>query len=72
MPIWARGSSSTAAVNDHLDRDRSGAATAPPLVGVPFSVIGLPLTIKAAPIMLVLDKPVTADHTHTPCTEFFF
>jgi hypothetical protein len=61
-----------AAVNNHLDRDRCRAAAVPLIAGVAFSVIGLLLTIKAAPIMLALDKPLAADAEQRAFTEFFF
>lgn len=62
----------SAAVSHHLDRNRSRAAMAPLLVGVVFSLFGLLLTVKAAPIMLALGEPLSRSAEQQAFIEFFF
>jgi len=60
------------AVSNRLDRNGWRGAAIPLLVGVAFSAIGLVLTVKAAPIMLGLEKPLPADAQERAFNEFFF
>ncbi|HEU5272238.1 MAG TPA: hypothetical protein VFU97_01150 [Xanthobacteraceae bacterium] len=46
-----------AAVSNYLDRDKQQRATLSPFLAVAFPIIGLLLTVKAAPIMLALAQP---------------
>jgi hypothetical protein len=46
-----------AAVSNYLDRDKQQRATLPPFLAVAFPIIGLLLTVKAAPIIALAQPP---------------
>ncbi len=61
-----------AAVSNHLDRNARGRAALPLHLAVALSIVGLLLTIKAAPIMLALATPQPAAAIEVAFTGFFF
>lgn len=60
-----------AAVSNYFDRTVNSAATIPLYCAIVFSLVGLALTVKAAPIMLELAEPQSASATQHAFDEFF-
>lgn len=74
-PIEAIGSTLLtigAAVSNYRERDKQQRATLPLFLAVAFSIIGLLLTVKAAPIMLALAQPQSSAAVAVAFKEFFF
>jgi hypothetical protein len=61
-----------AALSNYLDRDKMRRAALPLFLAAAFSIIGLLLTVKAAPIMLALGQPQPLPAVETAFKEFFF
>jgi hypothetical protein len=62
----------SAAVSSYFDRDAGSMTTVPLYCAVAFSLVGLVLTAKAAPIMLGLAAPQSPSATQHVLEEFFF
>ena len=60
-----------AALSNHFDRDGQRGIAAPLILATAFSVVGLLLTLKAAPIMLSLGAPLTAAALQRAMDQFF-
>ena len=61
----------SAAVSNYFDRDAGTMTTAPLYCAAVFSLVGLVLTAKAAPIMLGLAVPQSSSATQHAFDEFF-
>jgi hypothetical protein len=61
----------SAAVSNHFDRDAGSVTTVSLYCAVVFSLVGLVLTTKAAPIMLGLATPQSPSTTQHAFDEFF-
>ena len=73
-PVQAIGSALLiifAAVSSYFDRNTSSMTTVPLYCAVVFSLVGLLLTTKAAPIMLALGAPQSPSATQHSFDEFF-
>ena len=73
-PVEAIGSALliiSAAVSNYFDRDTGSMTTVPLYCAVVFSLVGLVLTAKAAPIMLGLAAPQSPSATQHAFGEFF-